>query len=67
MSDQADHLISVAKGAADAAAIGITVGAVMQWLPALAAIFTLVWTGIRIYETNTIQRLLRRNPPTAGE
>jgi FtsH-binding integral membrane protein len=27
-------------------------------LPAIAALFTIIWTGIRIYETNTVQRWL---------
>jgi len=30
----------------------------MQVLPAIAALFTIVWTLIRIYETKTIQKLL---------
>jgi hypothetical protein len=30
-------------------------------LPAIAAIFTIVWTTIRIYETKTVQGLLGKN------
>jgi hypothetical protein len=26
-------------------------------LPEIAALFTIVWTGIRIYETDTIQKI----------
>ena len=43
----------------DFASIFTAVGTVMQWLPYLAAIFTIVWTGIRIYETETVQTVLK--------
>lgn len=52
--------IQVVKGVGDVAAVGVTVGTVLQWLPALAALFTIVWTGIRIYETRTMQKLIKR-------
>jgi hypothetical protein len=29
----------------------------MEMLPAIAALFTIVWTAIRIYETDTVQNL----------
>jgi len=32
-----------------------TIGAI---LPPLAALFTIIWTAIRIYETKTVQRIL---------
>lgn len=47
-----------AKAATDAASILTVVGTLMEILPAVAAIFTIIWTGIRIYETETVQRLL---------
>jgi len=47
-----------AKAVTDAASVLTVVGTLMEILPAVAAIFTIVWTGIRIYETETIQRLL---------
>jgi len=31
-------------------------------LPSIAALFTMVWTAIRIYETDTVRRLLGRKP-----
>jgi len=37
------------------------VGSVLQWLPEVAAIFTIVWTGIRIYETKTVQKWLKKD------
>jgi hypothetical protein len=31
----------------------------MNWLPAAAALWTIVWTSIRIYETKTVQDWLK--------
>lgn len=42
----ADHL----KDLADVGAGTITVGALLGWLPAAAAVLSIVWTCIRIYE-----------------
>lgn len=44
----------------DAASAGIVVGSLAGWLPAIAALLTIVWTLIRILETNTVQKLLMR-------
>jgi hypothetical protein len=51
MGDTAKHVL-------DALSVVTVVGTLMQMLPSIAALFTIVWTGIRIYETNTIQKLL---------
>lgn len=48
------------KVLADGMAISITVGSVMEWLPAVAAALSIMWTMIRIYETKTVQRLINR-------
>jgi hypothetical protein len=48
------------KHTVDAVSAGVVVGALVDWLPPMAAAFTIVWTGIRIYETKTAQRLCRR-------
>ena len=45
----------------DAISLGVVVATIAEWLPALAALLTVVWTAIRIYETHTVQRLLRRD------
>ncbi len=44
-----------AKTVADAAAVVTTVGTMMEFLPALASIFTIIWLGIRIWESPTVQ------------
>jgi hypothetical protein len=43
------------KHAVDAISVVTVVGTLMEFLPAVAAIFTIVWTGIRIWETDTIK------------
>ena len=48
------------KHVGDALAVGTTIGAVIGWLPALAAVVTIIWTLIRIYETETVQKLIER-------
>ena len=51
------------KQVVDAVSVLTVVGTIGELLPPLAALFTLVWTSIRIYETHTVQRLLGRKPP----
>jgi hypothetical protein len=46
------------KYAIDAASIFTVVGTIVSVLPAVAALFTIIWTVIRIYETKTVQRWL---------
>jgi hypothetical protein len=45
----------------DAASVFTVVGTIMDVLPAVAAIFTIIWTAIRIYETDTVQKLLGKD------
>jgi len=49
-----------AKHVIDGAAASITVATVFGWLPTVAAVLTIIWTAIRIWETETVQKLLRR-------
>lgn len=42
----------------DLASISTTVATIAGWLPAIAALASLIWTGIRIYETQTVQKWL---------
>jgi len=48
------------KQIADAASVVTVVGTLAGVLPAMAALFTIVWPGIRIYETETVQNILRK-------
>jgi hypothetical protein len=43
------------KQAVDAASVVTVVGTLMDVLPAIAALFTIVWTVIRIWETQTVR------------
>jgi hypothetical protein len=43
------------KHVVDALSVVTVVGTLVEFLPAVAAIFTIVWTGIRIWETDTIK------------
>lgn len=60
MKNVPEHATQVAKHVGDVAAASVTVATIFKWLPAIAAGFTIVWTAIRIYETDTVQRVLKR-------
>jgi len=62
-----NHMDEPTKHAIDAASIFTAVGSVLQWLPEVAAIFTIVWTGIRIYETKTVQTWVKRRKENASK
>ena len=49
-----------AKVAVDALAVTTTVSTLMGWLPAVAAALSIIWTVIRIFETETIQNLIHK-------
>ena len=46
------------KKTVDVIAASTGVLSLAAWLPPLASLFTIVWLGIRIYETDTVQQLL---------
>ena len=56
-----EHLTDATKHVIDGVSIATAVGTMMQILPAIAALFTIIWTTIRIYETKTVQKLLGKN------
>jgi hypothetical protein len=53
-----DHLSEGTKHVLDGLSVITVLGALVEVLPAIAALFTIVWTGIRIYETDTVQKFL---------
>ena len=57
-----EHMSETGKHVGDAVSIVTVVGTLAQVLPSIAAIFTIVWTSIRIFETETIQKLLGKKP-----
>lgn len=44
----------------DAGALGVTITTVLGWLPHIAAIASIIWTVIRIYETETVQKWIAK-------
>ena len=51
------------KTLVDGLSVVTVVGTIGELLPPMAALFTLIWTAIRIYETKTVQRLLGKDSP----
>jgi hypothetical protein len=48
------------KEVIDIAAASTGVLTMISWLPPIASLFTIVWLGIRIYETDTVQKLIKK-------
>lgn len=57
MSNPVDEPIKIAG---DIVSVTTVVGTLAGILPSIAAVFTIVWTSIRIYETETVQSWLRK-------
>ena len=60
MKDIFHELNEPTKHLLDLASVATVLGTLADMLPSIAALFTIVWTSIRIYETDTVQRLLGR-------
>ena len=43
------------KTAVDALSVVTVLGALVDALPAIAALFTIIWTALRIWETDTVR------------
>lgn len=54
------HVDDSAKNVLDLLSVTTVVGTLMGILPSIAAIFTIIWTSIRIYESNTVQNLIQK-------
>jgi hypothetical protein len=50
-------MVEVAKDAADVLAVTVTVSTLASWLPPTASVLTIAWLAIRIWESDTIQKL----------
>ena len=55
MKDPFFNMDEASKHVLDFASVVTVLGTLADMLPAIAAIFTIVWTAIRIYETKTVQ------------
>jgi hypothetical protein len=52
-----------AKYIIDGLSIATVIGTLVDMLPSVAAVFTIVWTAIRIWETETVKRWTGRSDP----
>jgi hypothetical protein len=50
------NMDEASKYIVDALSFVTVLGTLAEMLPSIAALFTIVWTAIRIYETRTIQK-----------
>lgn len=48
------------KNVGDVVSVGTVVATLIGWLPHISALLTVVWLGIRIYETDTVQGWLNK-------
>jgi hypothetical protein len=54
------HLSEPTKHLADASAALVAIGTLANLLPKLAALLTVIWLAIRIWESDTVRGLTRR-------
>ena len=48
------------KQVLDLAAASTGVMSLAAWLPPVASLFTIIWLGIRIYESETVQKIVHK-------
>ena len=58
MKDIIEHVSEPAKHVVDALSILTVLGTLVEILPAVAALLSIVWSLLRIYESKTVQRWL---------
>ena len=58
MKDPFNNMDEGIKHIVDGLSVVTVLGTLVDVLPAIAALFTIVWTAIRIYETDTVQKIL---------
>jgi len=59
-TDMTDTTHETAKHVIDALSFVTVVGTLIDMLPSVAAVFTIIWTVIRIWETKTVQGWIGR-------
>ena len=60
MRDPFVNMDEASKHIIDAASIATALGTIVQVLPSVAALLSIVWSVIRIYETKTVQGWIGR-------
>lgn len=51
----------------DGASLITVIGTLVEFLPAVSALLSIVWAAIRIYETETVKRLMGRKEGNDAE
>lgn len=57
-------MVEETKEMLDVAAASTAVLSMAAWLPPTASILTIIWLGIRIYESNTVQSIVKATKKT---
>ena len=57
-------MVEETKEMLDVAAASTAVLSMAAWLPPTASILTIIWLGIRIYESNTVQSIVKGTKKT---
>ena len=55
-----EHLNESTKHVLDGLSLVTVLGTLVDWLPAVAALLSIIWTSLRIYETKTVQGWISR-------
>ena len=55
------------KHVLDGASILTVIGTLVEFLPAVSAVLSIVWVAIRIYETDTVKKLMNRKKDDAKQ
>ena len=55
---QLDGIAEETKQVVDVAAASTGALTLVAWLPPIASLLTIIWLGLRIYESDTVQKLL---------
>lgn len=54
------NMTEESKQALDVVAASTGLLSLVAWLPPLASMLTIIWMGIRIYESDTVQALIQK-------
>lgn len=54
------HVSETVKHVGDAVSVVTVLATLAAWLPPLAALITIIWTSIRIWESKTVQNFLKK-------
>ena len=67
MKDLFAHIDDSTKHLLDGVSLIATLGSLIEMLPTISALLSIVWVSIRIYGTEAVQGLLGRKKPANDE